>query len=122
PRYFNKEEIFAIRTIFWWGNSFSITLHLSGKYKNQFGKSVLNKLELLSQHDFYYCINNNQWEHHFEKDNYILLSDADLRKANNEIQEKEFMKLACKIPITQLDNTRELLENCYQKVLLSVSG
>ena len=33
PRSFNKEEVFAIRTLFWWGNFFSVTLHLSGKYK-----------------------------------------------------------------------------------------
>ena len=30
PRCFDKENIFAIRTMFWWGNFFSITLHLSG--------------------------------------------------------------------------------------------
>jgi len=33
PRYFSKENIFAIRNFFWWGNFFSITLHLSGEYK-----------------------------------------------------------------------------------------
>ena len=33
PRYFNKADVFAIRTLFWWGNFFSITLHLSGSYK-----------------------------------------------------------------------------------------
>src|SRR4051812_7539492 len=33
PRCFDKEDIFAIRTMFWWGNFFSITLHLSGIYK-----------------------------------------------------------------------------------------
>ena len=31
PASFRKENIFAIRTFFWWGNFFSISLHLSGK-------------------------------------------------------------------------------------------
>jgi len=33
PRYFQHNNIFAIRTMFWWGNFFSITLHLSGNNK-----------------------------------------------------------------------------------------
>ena len=30
PRYFQHNNIFAIRTMFWWGNFFSITLHRLG--------------------------------------------------------------------------------------------
>src|SRR5689334_2264068 len=33
PRFFQHNNIFAIRTMFWWGNFFSITLHLSGNNK-----------------------------------------------------------------------------------------
>src|SRR5712671_4795594 len=33
PRLFEQENIFAVRTMFWWGNFFSITLHLSGRHK-----------------------------------------------------------------------------------------
>jgi hypothetical protein len=121
PRYFNKKDIFAIRTMFWWGNSFSITLQLSGKYKDQFAESVINKLELLGKNDFYYCVNGNQWEHHFENDNYIPLYGNNLQEAINIIQHKEFLKLAYKIPLTRWDDARELLETCYRKVLLAVS-
>src|SRR5688500_20050079 len=33
PRCFGKSDTFAIRTMFWWGNFFSVTLHLKGRYK-----------------------------------------------------------------------------------------
>src|SRR5688572_33083820 len=33
PRHFQHNNIFAVRTMFWWGNFFSITLHLSGDNK-----------------------------------------------------------------------------------------
>jgi hypothetical protein len=33
PSYFSRNNIFAVRTMFWWGNFFSITLHLSGDHK-----------------------------------------------------------------------------------------
>ena len=32
PRIFSKDDVFAIRSFFWWGNHFSIRLQLSGKY------------------------------------------------------------------------------------------
>ena len=35
PRYFHKENTLAIRTFFWWGNFFSVTLHLSGEHKEK---------------------------------------------------------------------------------------
>ncbi len=35
PAIFKKEDVFAIRTMFWWGNFFSITLHVSGRERMQ---------------------------------------------------------------------------------------
>jgi len=35
PRNFKKEDTFAIRVLFWWGNFFSITLHLSGSHQKK---------------------------------------------------------------------------------------
>src|SRR5690349_3943554 len=52
PRYFGKENlrpegplsrqagIFAIRTMFWWGNFFSTTFHLSGEYKKRYSGAI----------------------------------------------------------------------------------
>src|ERR1035437_2728368 len=31
PKNFSKESIFSFRTMLWWGNFFSFTLHLQGK-------------------------------------------------------------------------------------------
>src|SRR5688572_33352065 len=42
PRHFEPGNIFAIRTLFWWGNFFSTTLHLSGRYKNKFGDKIFS--------------------------------------------------------------------------------
>src|SRR5882762_9510184 len=36
PRAFGREDVLAIRTLFWWGHYFSVTLHLKGKYKELF--------------------------------------------------------------------------------------
>ena len=31
PKHFSKDSIHAFRTMFWWGNFFSFTMHLQGK-------------------------------------------------------------------------------------------
>src|SRR5689334_6032402 len=38
PRIFEKENILAVRTLFWWGNFFSTTLHVAGEYKKKLEK------------------------------------------------------------------------------------
>ena len=47
PRHFTKEDIFAIRTMFLWGNDFSITLHLKGRYKKLFEEPLIKNAPLL---------------------------------------------------------------------------
>ena len=53
PRYFKGENIFAIRTMFWWGNFFSITLQLSGVYKNKFEKKIIEAFNELKKEKFF---------------------------------------------------------------------
>src|ERR1700712_1654938 len=40
PRFFSKEDVLAVRSFFWWGNYFSITLHLKGKFYQQYYKKI----------------------------------------------------------------------------------
>ena len=43
PRFFTKENVFAVRTFFWWANYFSVTLHLKGEYKEMFAETIFKK-------------------------------------------------------------------------------
>ena len=70
PAVFGKENIFALRTMFWWGNFFSITLHLSGKYKELFFKKIAQNLQEETA-DLFICVNEDEWQHHFEPENYL---------------------------------------------------
>src|SRR5688572_30214764 len=75
PRYFNKEDYFAIRVLFWWGNFFSCTLHLAGSCKEKYEQKIVSSFEFLKTNDFFVCINEDQWEHHFEPVNYLPLHE-----------------------------------------------
>ena len=109
PRIFEKDNIAAIRTMFWWGNFFSITLHLSGRYKNQFERQILRAYTRLKEEDYYCAVNKNEWEHHFENTNYNPIKKLSYEKFEKAIQEKPFLKIAYSIPIEQWNKAGKIL-------------
>ena len=117
PRIFQKENVFAIRTLFWWGHFFSITLHLSGYYKTRYEKNLASAYPLLCNDHFSVCINEEEWEHHFEEDNYrpaVNLNSAEFEEA---ISRKKFVKLAKKIPLQQWNDIENKLARTYNQLI-----
>ena len=49
PRHFEKTATVSIRTFFWWGNFFSISLHMSGIVKENALPFLKNNFDLLRQ-------------------------------------------------------------------------
>ncbi|OIR08285.1 hypothetical protein GALL_94530 [mine drainage metagenome] len=110
PRYFTTKDIFAIRTYFWWGNYFSVTLHLKGKFKERFQAASFMSQE---KRDWFLCCNENEWQHHFRKDNYKLLNEF----SEEEIQQLSFIKLAKKIPLHRWDDAEMFLKESFETML-----
>ena len=117
PRYFEPGNIFAIRTLFWWGNFFSTTLHLSGRYKFLFEKKIISNHDLLSKSECYVCIAEQQWEHHMEENNYTLVSQTDMKVLKSFVQDKSFLKLAIKTPLEEMAEADEKLCSNYEILL-----
>lgn len=117
PRYFDRENIFAIRTMFWWGHFFSITLHLSGRYKKRSEKKIITSRSSLIKNDFYICVQENEWEHHFEKDNYVPAGKLAKNVFEKKIRGNPFVKLAQKISLQQWDDAPGLLLNNYKQMI-----
>jgi len=99
PRLFEKENIFAIRTMFWWGNFFSITLHMAGSYKKQDEEKCIQAYPVFRDNDFFICINKEQWEHHFDPSNYALVKNLSPMEWKKIISENSFIKIANKHPL-----------------------
>jgi hypothetical protein len=107
PRFFNKEDVFAVRNLFWWGNFFSTTFHLAGRYKTAYETKINDSFELFKENDFYFCINEDQWEHHFETGNYAPMSVFTHSSFKEMISKKTFVKLAKKIPLEEWNNVEK---------------
>lgn len=122
PKYFSKENIFAIRHLFWWGNFFSSTLHLSGNYKIMYEKKIIQTFHSLNEAGFFVCINPDQWEHHFEEGNFIPINKLTADQFEETIRNNSFIKLSQKIPLEEWDKAEEKLSGIFRQYISMLSG
>lgn len=114
PAIFSKKNIFALRTMFWWGNFISITLHVCGEYKRHFEKTIIKNL-VQNNEDIFICINENQWQHNFDNNNYILFS-ALSQEQKESISQKDFIKIALIYKLHHWNMMQQLLPCGYKKI------
>ena len=117
PRCFNKPDIFAVRTMFWWGNFFSITLQVSGIYKNKLQQQLLDNSMQHQWEDFYICINEDEWQHHFEEDNYLPCKELSAAAFKKITADKSFIKVAIKYELQQWNEIQQLLQIKFKQLL-----
>jgi hypothetical protein len=117
PRFFEHENIFAVRTMFWWGNFFSVTIHLSGIYKKDAEEKIIASYRSIREKGYYCYMNEDQWEHHFEGDNYILLSAMSEKDFERSVRERSFVKLVNKISLKQWDDAEEILRGYFEEII-----
>lgn len=113
PRLFTKEDVFAVRSFFWWGHFFSSTLQLAGSYKKKYEERIIAAFPLLQQQQFFICINEDPWVHDFEEGNFISLEMITADRFKNIITDHPFCKLSKKINLDQWDNAIENLSAVF---------
>ena len=105
PRFYSGKDVIAVRCLFWWGNFFSITLHLSGKFVAVYETALHNWIEQHKNRDWFICDSDDAWQHHFGKDNYQPLSETGEDILNETLSGgKGFIKLAKKMPLEKWDD------------------
>jgi len=117
PRLFDKKSFLSIRTLFWWGNFFSTTLHVSGQYKDAYVERIIGSFAYLQQKKFYICINGDEWQHHFEESNYTSIeemNDSDFEKITRN---NSFIKLAKKISLDQWNDAGAKLADVFIQLI-----
>lgn len=115
PRVFGKEDVFAIRTFFWWGHFFSVTLQLKGSYQHLYRDALIKNKELLSTQGFHMALSDDEWRHDFEPDNYQPIS------MTNDVFERmtngRFVKIAVRVPLSDWNNAGVLLSKHHKALI-----
>lgn len=114
PRNFSNKDAFAIRTFFWWGQHISIHLHLSGIYKIKYQYKVQIAINKGLLQDWFWCVNQNEWQHHFEEDNYISIQHGFDATPHEQVN---FIKIAKKIPLNQWNSSKETLLESFRLLI-----
>ena len=101
PKYFSKEDVFVFRSMFWWGNFFSFTIHLQGKLLDRYRIVLKSNLKLLRNKDIYFCVNASPWNYTFKPSNYKLIDKISERELKDLIASRPFIKLSRRTLINQ---------------------
>jgi hypothetical protein len=118
PRYFTKQNIFAIRSFFWWGNFFSLTLHLSGKYKADNLHRIWNNIKNNEFNNWFIYTGKNEWQQNLNTTEYKKLSEVNNNLLTSEIFLKmPFIKISIKLSLHEWDKAYEFFMNNYAFIL-----
>jgi hypothetical protein len=120
PRNFRTDAVFAIRTMFWWGNYFSCTLQISGDHRQDFQDRLIIAYPSLAGSDYYLGIQDDPWQHHFEKDNYIKIAGLSAKAFAGLLIEGPQIKIAAKWPLDEPDAAMKLFESW--RFLIKICG
>jgi len=108
PRFFGRDDIFAIRTMFWWGHEFSLTLHLKGKYKELFLPDITRFSLELDGADFMVSVSDDEWQHEHVPENYQPLW------GNEDVTaERPWLKLSATVSLDDWDKAGSRLEGLF---------
>jgi hypothetical protein len=122
PRSFNCRDMFAVRTLFWWGHAFSSTLHLAGTQKEEFAPAIVGAFNSLAKHGYFIGVQEDDpWQHHFEEDNYRLIAGMDAEEFATVVSRSEHLKIAMEFPLRDVHFVSEDLLGSWKK-LLSICG
>lgn len=117
PRVFGRDDVFALRTMFWWGNFFSVTLQLKGSYQRLFAPVLLENRARLAKRGCYVCVSADEWRHDFDPSNYerIQLTGTNLERAAGG----EFIKIAVQVPLSQWNESFQWLR-AHQEFMIEL--
>jgi hypothetical protein len=125
PRIFGKEEIFAIRTMFWWGHEYSITLHLRGDLLSRFRPALENAILEGKLAGFLVSGVADEWMHHREADSHFETDGMDIGKLKTLLHQRSFLKLRRGFPLTDWPEAEANLRSAFTvliQVFLAVSS
>lgn len=99
PRLFGQQDVFAIRTFFWWGNFFSSTLQLSGRWHQQLAPALGAAFKDFSERGYFVQVGHDPWAHHFGADNYRPVAQFGPDGFAAHLQQRTQIKIAARWPL-----------------------
>lgn len=110
PRCFDKEDVFAVRSFFWWGHYFSCTLHLKGVYLRQYAPLIKRAVSADQFNDWYINTSNEEWNHDISMLSQKITTDI-------QIENNEVLKLTAVLHLHQWDQAKLFFEAQFNQLV-----
>lgn len=114
PRFFSQEKIFTFRTMIWWGNFASCTLMISDSVSSSAKRKFQKNFVAFKGKGIFLCVNESPWHHHFGKENFVALHSLSLKEAALILKKQEFLKVATKIPLNQINRLQKFSVESFE--------
>lgn len=114
PRIAKGEDLFFIRSLFWWGNFFSSTLQIAGHFKEDNALKLAAAHAALSEKGYSVGINEDPWQHHFEDSNYQKIAALSQKDFYRVLQQQPHIKIAAFWPLSEWDTAANRLVNSWK--------
>lgn len=99
PRIFERQDVFSVRCLFWWGHHFLVSFHLEGRYRDVFLGRLSSK-DIRGQADWHVCVHDDPWQHYFERDNFIPAQEKTTEEWMELLARKRFVRIAAKTDVS----------------------
>jgi len=120
PRSFTVEHVLAIRTFFWWGNFFSVNLHIKGKYRDLCKRSLLRQFGFLAAGEYAIAVGEDEWQHHTGSEDYRRLDSMSADEFEHIVQTHSFVKISKSFSLHQWQHMHSLLRGAQHELGLII--
>jgi hypothetical protein len=100
PKLFNTENIFAFRVMLWWGNYWSVHLHLSGTSWQLYRTAVYQNIGKIAGENFYLNTSDEEWNYEMNESNFLPINEANIEAIKDRIQSLGYLRLSAKTAIS----------------------
>ncbi len=121
PKKFDKTHIFTFRTMFWWANHFSFTVHLSGRYQEIYAPILQKNIAHLYKQGVYVGVGESAWQYHLAADNYLPLNHTNKFAVKEHLQNHHFIKLTRQLPVKSYEQFIPYGVQTYELFLKALS-
>ena len=117
PRRFEGNDVFAFRTIFWWGNYVGFHFVLANKMLETYGWEWLKRLSS----SWLFCLHDTPWEHDID-DRSVAVSGLDSVELKSHFSKKGFLKISQKMELSEMANLPQHGAKLYQDILKTLQS
>lgn len=116
PRFFTPTNIFALRSFFWWGRFWNISLHLKGRYLEYPTSWTETRWQAFEALGGRCCCSGDEWKHEWYETSGISVNEF-RNGPGMHYTNLPFLKLGVNLPLSAPESWSDQMQAVYKLLL-----